>query len=134
MELCPDVSCAEILRAGTDRLMKQRERVYTLFEQGVYSDIEFRERLSSISSRLEKIEKAESAQEQLRGLRGCPAEPEPSQPATVLEIYQRASPEQKNALLKALIERVTYIKEKRRSGGAAGPVFRLEIAVKFPPE
>lgn len=134
LELCPDVNCTEILRAGTDRLMKQRERVYTLFEQGIYSDIEFRERLSSISSQLEKIEKAESAQEQPRVPCECPAESEHSQPATVLEIYQRASPEQKNALLKSVVDRVTYTKEKRRSKGAAGFVFHLEIAVKFPPE
>lgn len=122
------VDVTEILRAGVEKMEKQRDRIYTLFEQGVYSTSEFQERLSSISNQLE------TAKAHLEELPGEPVPPPrfslESNPVSVLEIYKKSSPEQKNALLKAVIRRIVYTKEKRCAKGS----FRLEIFPVFPPE
>lgn len=136
-ECSPDVSCEKMLRAGISKMVKQRERIYTLFEQGTYSIAEFRERTASVSNQLEK------AQEQLRSLRessGESAETDVSngyigenQPAAIMEVYLQASPEQRNALLKTVVERVVYTKEERCLKGGSSPRFSLEIVPRFPP-
>ncbi len=128
-------STAAMLRARLEKLSGQKNRIYTFLEQDIYTHEEFRARLTSLT------EQQNAAQEQLSAAEAELAETAHApqlhefipQVRTALEIYRAADAEDKNRLLKSVVERVNYIKTKRcKKGNGDTPLFRLEIMPKFP--
>lgn len=106
------------------RLRGQRARAYDLVEQGVYSPEIFTQRMSSLADALtaaaaeidrltqeaERIEAAAAAKEQLL-----------PNVRRVLDVYELAeTPEEKNALLRSVLSKVSYHKTRRErwAGGS----------------
>lgn len=94
-------------------LQKQQERLYELLEQGVYEVDVFQERRQRLQEKIKKIQESkEWIQNRIHGPKEkqscCPCQ-------TIRQVllgYGRASPQQRNQLLKCLIERIDYKKEK----------------------
>ena len=118
----PDISTGiekigvERLRAELSGISAQRERIYSLLEQGVYSPEEFRERLKALEQRREriflKLQNSEQTISQSEDLRSRYAEQIPVV-QKLSEIYSNSAPEEKNILLKAIVCRAVYIKSGR---------------------
>lgn len=128
--------CVEMARSGLERLDGQRERIYSLLEQGVYSPEEFRERMSALERRRERLSEslrnaaADRAEEERRL---CP-QMIPRQ-ERIMDIYANSAPEEKNRLLKTMISRAAYIKTERSPRGSGGRCgFTLEVIPLFPAE
>lgn len=124
-----------MLRTRLEKLSEQKNRIYTFLEQDIYTPDEFRERLKSLT------EQQNSAQEQLSAAEAELAETAHApmyrevipQVRTVIDIYRSADTEDKNRLLKSVVERVKYTKLKRCTKGNGNiPLFDLEIMPKFP--
>ncbi len=113
----------ENLEAGRQNLLRQMERLHDLLEQGVYTPEIFLARRELLRKKLEKLESAG---------RNSPGGPESHEaekpfPQSLEELYAAMDAHGKNLLLKSLIEKIVYSKEK----GAKPNEFRLEIF--FPP-
>lgn len=117
-----------------DQTKAQQGRLHDLLERGVYSVDEFlarreelSKRLAGLQERLDEIKQPEDEQKRLDKLRGLiPAS------LTAADAYNRATtPELKNQLLKAIIERVEYDKTEKRRGKYDADDRGLSIEVKF---
>lgn len=107
-------NAAAKLRTELSGLPGQRDRIYSLLEQGIYSPQEFRERMEALERRRERLsEQLENAERELRNAEERP-EMTP-QTANISDIYAGSTPEEKNRLLKTLLSRVTYIKTSRNT-------------------
>ena len=137
-ETPPDDLSAELslaanrLRAELSVMSAQRENVYTLLEQGVYSPREFRFRIAAVEKRIEELSARLSGTErkQSEGRRLCTQ----IVPKTLLisEIYAASSAEGKNRLLKAVFAKAVYIKTLRSTRSAPDKSeFSLEIFPLF---
>lgn len=124
---------AELLGKRLAGLAEQRGRIYAFLEQGIYTPEEFRERLNTLEEQRESVQRQlDSAQADLR-ISAVPQLERIPQVGTAIKIYRSAPPEEQNRLLKALVERVDYIKTKRcRKGAGDIPLFGLKITPKFP--
>lgn len=109
---------AERLRSELSGLSAQRERIFSLLENGIYSPQEFRERLSALEQRQEQLSKrleqskrdiaeAERSRSLYAKLTPCSAD--------IMEIYACLSPAEKNRLLKTIVGKAFYIKSERNS-------------------
>lgn len=108
------------LRRELKKLEQQRERLYDLLEQGVYTTELFMERSERLAARISdvqtSIKKAEQELEEERERNRARAEIIP-RVEHVLEQYKATTdPKKKNALLKSVLEKVVYIKEKHERG------------------
>jgi len=124
------------LKKDNETLLKQRETTYSLVEQGVYSTDEFLERNTRIAQQLTEVEnsirtleesiESDIAQEEYQAtfvprLQG------------VLEQYHNSdSIEFKNKLLKEIIGKVQYIKEKKGGKSGGKDEFTLKISPLIP--
>ncbi|MCL2837948.1 MAG: recombinase family protein [Oscillospiraceae bacterium] len=124
------------LRKEHETLIKQRETTYSLVEQGVYSTDEFLERNTRIAEELADVENSMKTLEE--AIRTDISQKEYQSTFVprlqgVLEQYHKSdSVEFKNKLLKEIIERVEYTKEKRGGKTGGKDEFTLEIRPLIP--
>lgn len=102
------------LSSQLEKLEKQREKQYDLLEQGVYTSEVFTERLSRVNASIQ------AAKEALSNLPDASAPTQEDvirallpQCVNVLNAYGTASPAEKNALLRSVIDRIVYHKTHR---------------------
>lgn len=87
---------------------QQKARLHDLLEQGVYDIDTFLTRSKILTDRIEKLEAAiKEAQQKEKQIDIIP------RIEKILDGYETASPEQRNALLKAILEKVIYEKRER---------------------
>lgn len=120
--------------AELDKLLKQLDRAYDLVEQGVYSPDVFLDRSRRIASRRseieESIEKLQSEIDTRERIQLARSEIAP-QMRHVLDSYPAAkTAEEKNALLKSVLEKAVYTKKQRDRWGGEG--MTLEIFPLLP--
>lgn len=129
-------AAADRLRGELSALSVQRESVYSLLERGVYSPQEFRERMAALehqnSELSARLKRAEREQTEIEERRQSIAVTTP-RALPLWEIYRAACAEEKNRLLKTMIQRVIYIKSERgtrRTHDKSG--FTLEVFPLLP--
>ena len=117
-------------------LEKQLARTHDLLEQGVYTTDTFLERSRSISTR---IEQAKSDVEVLRADIKDERVREESKKTIIpkaerlLDVYASLpSAEEKNKVLKEVLEKAVYTKDKRSPRGSSGDNFELTLYPKLP--
>ena len=119
----------EIAVKNFEVIKKQKLRLYDLFEQGDYSADVFAERMSLLTDR---IATSEAAIEKIKAdIAICPTanilEHLEQQTKTLLESYHELNIENKNILLKSIVDRVTYKKEKPTWGNNFDLTIHLKI-------
>ena len=129
-------TAAEKVRSELAKLDSQRERIYLLLEQGVYSAGEFRERMEALEKRRtqlsENLRQAEREVSEAEGNRQLYAQIIP-RVERVMDIYAQSTLEEKNRLLKTIISRAEYIKTERNTRGNADRCnFTLNVIPLFP--
>ena len=129
-------TAADKVRAKLAKLDSQRDRIYSLLEQRVYSAGEFRERMEALEKRRaqlsENLRQAEQAVSEAEGNRQLYAQIIP-RVERVMDIYAQSTPEEKNHLLKTIISRAEYIKTERNTReNADRGNFTLNVIPLFP--
>ena len=135
-EIAPDAAATEAaqsqLKAQREALTARLTRHYDLLESGVYSVDEFTSRRAETQRQIAQIDDALNAFTQ-------PPAPDPRaallpQISTVLDSYRStADPEAQNALLRTVIDRITYHKTQRNlRNNAPGDNLTLEIHPRLP--
>lgn len=133
-----DLEAAERTLAGHDRerkkLADQLDRAYDLVEQGVYTPEIFTERSRRIAERQAELDAAsESLHADIEHRRQVMQARHEIAPRMhrVIDAYPKATtPEEKNALLKSVLEKVLYTKTQRDRWGGDG--MHLEIFPLLP--
>lgn len=109
------VSSISAMKAEKQKLLGQIDTLYDLVEQRVYTPAMFNDRHVTLSRRISELD-ASIVSEQAR-LDACPIYATPAEllPSLVrlMDLYDTATPEQKNALLKECISKVIYKKLNR---------------------
>lgn len=98
-------------------LTSQLDRIYNNFERGIYSDEIFLERSEKVKKELEEARnRLKQTKEQYNKEKEAHHQPSESIPLLrhVLDVYHHLSIRGKNLLLKQVIERVIYTKEKHQ--------------------
>lgn len=111
------------VRSEYNKLIKQRERLYDLLEQGVYTAAIFTERERLLSSRIEEIRKDIHSMDTEVSAKRRRAEVLIPRIHHVLQEYWGSTPAEKNNMLKSVIKRALYFKAK----SAAPQDFSIEI-------
>lgn len=100
------------LKSEESKLISQKEKLYDLLEQGVYTIAVFEERKKLLDARLseirEQIQKEETAAERNNMVKDQVI----PQICHVLQNYEYGTPFEKNQLLKSVINKATYYKAK----------------------
>ena len=111
-DACATAAARAQLTDQLSTLQAQSARLYDLLEQGVYSIATYRERRADLDTRLADVHAALNALD-------APPKPDPilailPQVRTVLGSYDlTATPAEKNALLRTVIDHITYTKTQR---------------------
>lgn len=111
-DACASAAARAQLTDQLATLQQQSARLYDLLEQGVYSIATYRERRADLDTRLADVHAALNALD-------APPKPDPiaailPQVRTVLGSYDlTATPAEKNALLRTVIDHITYTKTQR---------------------
>lgn len=133
-----DLQCKAIEKTAKEieTLKKQLSNLHDLLEQGVYTAQKFRERESELNERIKQAEEnlaaviADVQDEELREESRRTIIPRVEH---ILEVYQELeSAGAKNDLLKDVIDKVVYTKEKGGRWHNAPDDFELEIYPKLP--
>ncbi len=131
--LAESVSLAEAELAA---LEKQRQRAYELVEQGVYTPDEFKERMRALTDRLdEAAKKSNGLKNELAKQQQLITAHEQIIPQmlAVIDAYPAAkTPEDKNRLLKSVLEKIVYEKSERVGRNGTGGDLQLTIYPKLP--
>lgn len=98
----------------------QDEKLHDLLEQGIYDTDTFLSRHQALSQRIQSLEAAKS---KLHAPRQLDVPKMAQRLQSLFDCYQGLSPGERNALLKTVIERAVYYKEK----GARPAEFRLDV-------
>ncbi len=114
----PDTSGIEMALRGIEGQLKKNEQkkamLCDLLEDGTYSREIFRERMDKAEAeRNDLLERREQIKLELNAARVHNKEQTVTAIDNVLDLYPTLSPEGKNQLLKAIIRRVVYHKEKK---------------------
>ncbi|HEX3025625.1 MAG TPA: recombinase family protein [Clostridia bacterium] len=114
------------MKVEISRLLKQKERLYDLLEQGVYSIETFTEREMNLLNRINGLSKEIKEAEAAELKRNRRAEILIPQIKNVLQNYWEGTPSDKNNLLKGVVEKAFYFKDKE-----AGPKdFTIEMELR----
>ena len=110
-------SALDAAKAERERLISQRSRAYDLVEQGVYTTEVFTSRMGQLDAQLRTVEAQEALllhqQEELRTSAAARRELLPNV-RHVLDVYNLAeTPEEKNRLLRSVLQKVEYHKTAR---------------------
>ncbi len=125
-------SARQQLADTREGLTAQLNRLYDLLEQGVYTVVEFRQRREDINARIAQIDADVARLDDLP--RQDPRASLVPQLKTVLATYQSTEdPEQKNALLRSVIDHVVYHKTQRcYRNNALGDNLSIEVYPRIP--
>ena len=97
-----------------DRLEKQKSRLYDLLEDGTYDSETFRQRMDNLKEKLVAITTQQSnLQSSLRKAQGEDKKELARRIKNVLDTYNSANAAGKNLLLKSVIEKIEYSKNKK---------------------
>ena len=102
---------------------EQLSRLHDLLEQQIYDVATFMERRSTLTKKIEKLEAAKASYQKQEKQLNIPAMIQRIE--LVLMQYRQCRPQEQNELLKSVIEKVIYHKEK----GAKPADFKLEISL-----
>lgn len=106
---------------------RKKTRIYDAFESGAYDVAEYQERMEAVKTRLSALERQrEEAKAELERLSNADGRRQADGIRTLLDAYIDADGAGRNALLKAVIDVVWYVKPQ----GAAPDGFELEIFLK----
>ena len=130
----------DILKQLKDKLICENEKlnkVYELFEEGTYNKQEFTKRSTFIKNNIKEIEKEI---QQIDKVKNTQEEAEQNidkiipKIKNVIDIYSKLeTSEQKNKLLKGIIEKVTYLKTEKAIKKESNPCnFEIHIYPKIP--
>lgn len=100
-------------------LERQKASLYDLLEQGIYDPSTFEQRKALLDAKICRLKQAAEA-------RPRPSLPKHESTVSAYALYRGLPPKLKNLLLKALVERIVYRKEK----GAPPLSFQLQIILK----
>lgn len=119
-----------------DALKQQANNAFDFFEQGIYDKETFFERNKILSDR---IAKAKETLQQRKAELESERERETSFQTIIpkvehlLEVYDTlSSPQEKNDLLKDVLEKVVYLKEKGLKNGGKPDSFEITLYPKIP--
>lgn len=120
-----------------EKLMQQNNRIYTLLEQGIYSNEEFLTRQSIVAKQISElenqIETLEKDRQEIEKKNNIYNEIIPKA-ENLLDVYdslQDAS--KKNSMLKEVIDKAYYLKTERNKKGQGNlPNFTIELFPKMP--
>lgn len=120
-----------------EKLMQQNNRIYTLLEQGIYSNEEFLTRQSIVAKQISElenqIETLEKDRQEIERKNNIYNEIIPKA-ENLLDVYdslQDAS--KKNSMLKEVIDKAYYLKTERNKKGQGNlPNFTIELFPKMP--
>lgn len=108
------------------KLQRQRDRLYDLLEQGVYTAEVFKEREKLISERMDSLNQEICSTEDEFNIKNKQKNVRIPLIKHVLQEYWNGTPEEKNELLKSVVKRVYYYKAKT----AAPKDFSIEIELR----
>ncbi|MCL2579571.1 MAG: recombinase family protein [Oscillospiraceae bacterium] len=119
------------IESEIETLKKQRSKAHDLLEQGVYDTDTFLDRTKEIGERIQKAEdKRNAAQTEVREESRAGIIPRVEK---LFDVYwSLQSPAAKNDLLKDIVEKVTYIKEKSGRWHNSPDNFELTVYPKLP--
>ena len=100
------------LKSELTKLKNQRDKLYDLLERGIYDEVVFLERSAVLNEKIEAIENELSALEKVKPAKLTPEE-SISRLEDIVKEFDTATPERKNELLHAAIERIDYSKTTR---------------------
>lgn len=114
-----------IVERELKKLQGQLRKLHDLVEQGIYDIPTFISRRDELKARIDYLEERN---EKLSIKKDKPEDLKKEFMAIcrVLELYYKASPQEQNALLKSIVESVSYSKDR----GSAPREFRLELILK----
>lgn len=128
-------SALENLTADLTRLNAQREKLYDLLEQGVYSVDIFKHRMNKLNKELEQTqEKADSLQSEIDAYNRESSRIRSFLPRTryLLDNYDMIAVQEKNEVLKELLDHVEYTKTERNKFRKGNEIsFKLKIFPKL---
>ncbi|MDR3277518.1 MAG: recombinase family protein [Oscillospiraceae bacterium] len=103
-----------LIRENLTRAQSQKERLYTLLEQGAYDVQTYRERMAALTERIVRLEEqlAAALDEKTRAARSNKLMLRENI-ADVLAVYASSDAAGRNALLKSAVDRVIYTKPKK---------------------
>lgn len=127
----------DILKQLEDKLNREisrQNKIYDCFEEGIYDKVEFTERISISKSNIKQLE------EQIKQLKMKDEKSFIEKKITIpklenmIDIYDKLiSNEEKNALLKTILEKVTYLKTEKALKKNSDPTdFEIHIYPKIP--
>jgi site-specific DNA recombinase len=116
----------ENMRSEHDKLTKQRERLYDLLEQGIYTVSVFSEREKLLAARIDELAADIKTVEKEMTINHKRAEVLIPQIRQVLQEYWGGTPEKKNQLLKSVVSRAYYFKAK----DAAPKDFSIDVELR----
>ena len=102
---------------------EQLSRLHDLLEQQIYDVATFMERRTTLTKKIEKLEVAKASYQKQEKQLNIPAMIQRIE--LVLMQYRQCRPQEQNELLKSVIEKVIYHKEK----GAKPADFKLDISL-----
>lgn len=111
----------KLIEAERQTIERQSNRLHDFLEQGVYTVDVFLQRQKLLNDRLEKLEL--SRKQLTRKHKPQDFRAQASAIETVLNLYEQSSPQKRNELLKTVISKVVYSKQK----GAKPGEFNLEF-------
>ncbi len=117
-------------------LQKQLDNVYEFFERGTYSEKVFKQRSSAIEQKISELEEdtEKLRNEQMLALERQKAQSEFAPTVKhLLDVYNEIDADEKNRLLRLIIERITYDKDKSGAFRNVSPdCFTIGILPKLP--
>lgn len=138
----PDTGSINVLKDAlskidkeVDTLNTQLDNAYDLVEQGVYSPELFLKRSNTINAKIEKQNaKKEDIRKQIQKEECLLNKKNLLIPKieNVLDIYDSLDPEQKNALLTDIIERIDYLKTERSPKNGPYDNFEIDLHPRIP--
>ena len=130
----------DLLKQLKTKLEKERikqNKIYDLFEEGIYDKEEFTERLSNAKANIKGLEdEIKPLEDRVKEQENIIQEKKLIIPKieNVIDIYDKLETnEQKNALLKTILEKVTYLKTEKAIKKTSDPSnFEIHIYPKIP--
>lgn len=117
----------EIIESELARLKSQQNKIYSFFEQGIYTTETFLERSASISEKIRICEYGLTDADEQETASELAPEELTIRLETVLREFDKADPEKKNKLLRSVIKRIEYSKTERQSCGKAFSDLKLDV-------
>lgn len=119
-----------------DGLIQQRDKIYNLFERGTYDEMTFHLRIDTVNKSIETCKtELEKAEKDIMKYNDMKRSREIFIPKVkhVLELYSELDdPADKNALLKEVLEKVIYTKDKGGRFSGYADKFELVLYPKLP--